>query len=123
MKRTSLIVASLLLAFTGCSCGQSLSSWRPNIFGRLHDRIHGTNVGAPCMSGGCASAPSMAAPAMASVGCETCGNGVHSLGYEGYASDSYGGETVIGSYDNVVNGGTSYGTSEVVPPSRVQPAR
>ncbi len=122
MKRTSLVAASILLAFTGCTCGQGWSGWRPHIFSRLHDRIHGTNVGAPCASGACASAP-----VMADAGCETCGNGVHSTGYEsfeGQPTTSYGGEVMGGTY-----GGGTYGSviqqspavnGEFVPAARVQ---
>ena len=120
MKRTSLVTASILLAFTGCTCGQS---WRPHIFSRLHDRIHGTNVGAPCASGACASAPLMAAPAMADAGCETCGSGVQTLSYEGYEgrpTPSYSGEMVGGTYGGVIQGQQVYGGGEVVSPIRAQ---
>ncbi len=119
MKRTSLVAASILLAFTGCTCGQG---WRPNILGRLHDRIHGTNVGAPCASGGCASAPMIAAPAIADAGCETCGNGVQRLGYEGYESHpttSYGGEVLGNNYGGVVHS-SPVNSGEFVPAARVQ---
>jgi hypothetical protein len=96
MKRSSALIACLLLASTGCTCGQGWSCGRPGFFARLHDRIHGTNVGAPCMSGTC-QAPAVApvAPVMADAGCETCGSGVQS-GYESYPS-VYDGE-VVGSY-------------------------
>lgn len=119
MKRTHFVVACLLLAFTGCTCGQGWSCWRPmSIFNRLHDRIHGTNVGAPCMSGTCA-APAMAAPpVMADAGCATCGNGVQTMGYESYPSVYDGGEIVGSSYGGVVQGSSM--PSEVISP---MPAR
>jgi len=77
MKRTTLISASLLLAFAGCSMGQSE---RPSFFTRLHNRIHGvSNMGEPC-DVGCQGAP----VPMATGGCESCGNGV-SMNYGGYS--------------------------------------
>lgn len=118
MKRTSLIVAALLLAFSGCSCGQGWSGWRPNILGRMHDRIHGTNVGAPCMSGNCASAPAMAGLSVADTGCESCGSGVQNMSYDGNSnSSSYGGREVIGS---TYGGMQSFPTQETIV---AQPAR
>lgn len=59
MRNTTLVVAALMLAFAGCnSCGNSCSSGRPNIFGRLGSCLGGANnVGAPCdASGGAAAA-------------------------------------------------------------------
>ena len=85
MKRTTLISASLLLAFAGCTCGQG---WRPNILTRLNNRIHGvSNVGEPC-DAGCRDAV-MTAP-VAHNGCESCGN-AGSVNYGGYEQigDSY----------------------------------
>ena len=85
MKRTTLISASLLLAFAGCTCGQG---WRPNILTRLNNRIHGvSNVGEPC-DAGCRDAV-MAVP-VAHGGCESCGN-AGSMNYGGYEQmgDSY----------------------------------
>ncbi len=117
MKRTSLVAASILLAFTGCTCGQG---WRPNILGRLHDRIHGTNnVGAPCLGGACASAPVMAAPVVADAGCETCGSGVQTMGYEGYPTTAYGNEIVGDSYGGVIRNTPAVG-GEYVQGQRVQ---
>ena len=86
MKRTTLISASLLLAFAGCTCGQG---WRPNILTRLNNRIHGvSNVGEPC-DAGCREAV-MAAPVAHHGGCESCGN-AGSVNYGGYEQmgDSY----------------------------------
>ncbi len=80
------------------------------MIGRLHDRIHGTNVGAPCASGACAG-PAMAAPMMADTGCETCGN-AHSMSYGSYPS-AYDGEIVGSSYGGVVNGSSM--PAEVIP--------
>lgn len=78
MKRTTLISASLLLAFAGCTCGQG---WRPNILTRLSNRIHGvSNVGEPC-DAGCRDA-AHAAP-VASGGCESCGS-AGNMNYGGY---------------------------------------
>ena len=85
MKRTTLISASLLLAFAGCTCGQG---WRPNILTRMNNRIHGvSNVGEPC-DAGCQGA-AMAAP-VASSGCTTCGS-AGNVSYGGYEQigDSY----------------------------------
>lgn len=89
MKNFTMIIAISTMAFAGCTCGQG---WRPNIFSRLHDRIHGTsNVGAPCDVG---CAPIAAAPlAYAPIdGCTDCGPTV---------SNSYG------SYDSEYSGGYS----------------
>ncbi len=113
MKRTSLVAASILLAFTGCTCSQGWSGWRPRIF----DRFQGNNVGAPCASGACATAP-----VMADAGCETCGNGVRSMGYEGYEGQpttSYGGEVMSGTYGGVIHNSPA-GNGEFVPAARVQ---
>jgi len=59
----------------------------------------------------------MAAPAMADAGCETCGSGVHSMGYDGYNTSSYGGGEVIGggTYEGVVRNQPNY-AGEVVSP-------
>jgi hypothetical protein len=111
MKRTSLVAASILLAFTGCTCGQG---WRPNILGRLHDRIHGTNVGAPCASGACVSAP-----VVADAGCETCGNGVQTMGYEGYPTTTFGGEIVGSNYGGVTHSSPAT-VGEYIPAPRAQ---
>ncbi len=78
MKKVTLLSASLLLAVSGCGIGQG-----PNIFTRLHNRIHGvSNVGAPCA----------ACDAPVHHGCETCGTNA-AAGYGGYDG------TVIDSYD------------------------
>jgi hypothetical protein len=84
MKKTTLISASLLLAFAGCTCGGG----RPNIFNRLSDRIHGSsNVGEPC-DAGCRHA----AVAPTSAGCDNCGTStVNYGGYDGQVIDSYEG--------------------------------
>ena len=103
MKRTTLISASLLLAFAGCTCGQG---WRPYILTRLNNRIHGvSNVGEAC-DAGCRDA-GLAAP-IANGGCESCGTA---------GSRNYGGYEQIGdSYEVPV------GTQYVVPPTQyVQP--
>jgi hypothetical protein len=85
MKRTTLISASLLLAFAGCTCGQG---WRPNILSRLNDRIHGvSNVGAPC-DAGCRGA-------LPAAGCEACGTTSSNYGgYDGQIIDSAEGASV-----------------------------
>jgi len=86
MKRTTLISASLLLAFAGCSMGQC---GKPNFFTRLHNRIHGIdNVGEPC-DAGCHGAEAPMA-----TGCESCGNGVSS-NYGGYSEGQ-----VMNSYES-----------------------
>lgn len=74
MRKFTLISATMLLAFAGCTCGQG---WRPNIFTRLHNRIHGVgNMGEPCDAGCSTAAP--AAEYAPVNGCTTCGNGVTS---------------------------------------------
>ena len=119
MKRTTLISASLLLAFAGCTCGQG---WRPNIFSRLNNRFHGvSNVGEPCDAGGCHSAPVAAAPVAG--GCETCnGASVGYGGYEGQVIDSYEGVPVGTTYNGTINGGTVVGSSTPYAPPQYQPA-
>jgi len=85
MKRTTLISASLLLAFAGCTCGQG---WRPNILTRMNNRIHGvSNVGEPC-DAGCQGAPQ--AHPVSTGGCESCGSSSN-MNYGGYEQigDSY----------------------------------
>jgi hypothetical protein len=100
MKKTTLISASLLLAFAGCTCGGG----RPNFFTRLSDKIHGvSNVGEPC-DAGCHSAPMTAAPATG--GCESCGS--TSANYGGYDGQ------IINSYEGVPTGG-SLSSTQVVP--------
>ena len=75
MKRTTLISASLLLAFAGCTCGQG---WRPNFMKGFSSCLRGnSNVGEPC-DAGCRDA-AMSAPM--SAGCETCGTANYG-GYE-----------------------------------------
>ena len=99
MKRTTLISASLLLAFAGCTCGQG---WRPNFLTRMNNRIHGvSNVGEPCDAGGCRE-PAPAAP-MATGGCDSCGNtgSAQFGGYEGQVMDGQ----IIGSYEGTPVGG------------------
>ena len=95
MKRTTLISASLLLAFAGCTCGQG---WRPNFLTRWNNRFQGvSNVGEPCDAGchGAAVAP------IANSGCTTCGS-AGNVNYGGY-------EHVGDSYE--VPMGIQYGTS------------
>ncbi|MEQ1830402.1 MAG: hypothetical protein ABL921_30875 [Pirellula sp.] len=117
MKRTTLISASLLLAFAGCTCG----GWRPNLFSRLSDRFHGaSNVGEPC-DAGCHTAP-MAAP-MATAGCESCGNATsaHYGGYEGQIIDSYEGVPVgaVNSMPSGVYTSPTYPSATSVPGVRM----
>jgi hypothetical protein len=90
MKRTTLISASLLLAFAGCTCGQG---WKPNFLTRFSNRIHGvSNVGEPC-DAGCRDA-AMSAPV--TTGCDTCGTanygGYEQIGqvYDGQSGVQYG---------------------------------
>jgi hypothetical protein len=81
MKRTTLISASLLLAFAGCTCGQG---WKPNFLTRFSNRIHGvSNVGAPCDAGCHEAAP-------VATGCDNCGT-ANSANFGGYeqVGDSY----------------------------------
>lgn len=95
MKKATLISASLLLAFSGCTLGQS---GRPNFFTRLHDRIHGTNnVGEPCDAG----CHHNEVP-MATGGCDSCANGVSS-NYGGYSDGQ-----IMNSYETtpIMNMGT-----------------
>ena len=120
MKRTTLISASLLLAFAGCTCGQG---WRPNILTRLNNRIHGvSNVGEPC-DASCRDAV-MAAP-VAHSGCESCGN-AGSVNYGGYEQigDSYevpAGTQYVGPSTQYVQPG-SYATGQPTV-SRMEPIR
>jgi len=88
MKTKTLISASLLLAFAGCSCGQSS---RPSFFARLNQRFHGArNVGEPC-DAGCQGAPVQSA----SGECESCAtNSMNYGGYEGPIVDSYEGTPI-----------------------------
>ena len=95
MKRTTLILASSMLVFAGCTCGGG----RPNFFTSLHNRIHGvSNVGEPC-DAGCHAAHD---------GCDTCvGSGSMNYGgYEGQVIDTYEGTPVT-------YGGTTTGSSTV----------
>lgn len=87
MKRTTLALAALALAFTGCStCG----TWRPNLLGKFKSCLHGaSNIGAPCDAGCETGAP-------AADGCQGCSE---SANYGGY------GETVIGSYETPLSSG------------------
>jgi hypothetical protein len=125
MKKTTLISASLLLAFAGCTCGQG---WRPNIFTRLHNRIHGvSNVGAPCDAGcsdGVAHGGVIASPA-AHGGCESCN--AASANYGGYNEqivDSYEG-TPISNYQTapMINGTQIYPGAMASPNVLPQSAR
>lgn len=82
-NRLAVVCATLVLAFSGCSCGQG---WRP--FGGLFNRFHGpSNVGAPCDAG-------CAAPA-----CPTCGDGhtSHYGGIDGEVISNYPSSYEIGS--------------------------
>ena len=91
MKRTTLISASLLLAFAGCTCSQG---WRPNFLTRFNDRIHGvSNVGEHC-DAGCREA-AISAPVS---GCDNCG------------SANYGGYEQVGQF-NEIQPGVQYGSS------------
>ena len=93
-------MASLLLAFAGCTCGQG---WRPNVMGRMRNLFHGpSNVGEPCDACDRGVAP-------ASSGCATCGS-AGSMSYGGYDGD------VIGTYENTVpTVGTTYSGTTTVP--------
>ncbi len=86
MKKFTLLAAISMMAFAGCTCGGQ--GWRPNILGRLHDRVYGvSNVGAPCDA---TCAPVAHAPiAYGTPDCATCGTGVVSS-YGGYEGDYYG---------------------------------
>jgi hypothetical protein len=115
MKRTTLISASLLLAFAGCTCGQG---WRPNIFSRLSNRFHGvSNVGATC-DAGCDGG--MAAPISAPIsgGCESCGSNV-GANYGGYETvgDSY---EVPNLYQSQVVPQYTNGSTTTLPPGSYQ---
>lgn len=94
MKRTTLALAALALAFSGCNtCG----TWRPNLLGKFKSCLHGaSNIGAPC-DAGCETG----APAGGPDGCTNCGE--TSANYGGY------GETVIGSYETPISAGSSDG--------------
>jgi hypothetical protein len=107
MKRGCLIALALLSLNTGCIFGRS--DGRPGIFTRLHNRIHGTDVGAPCMSCGMAPAPMPIAPPMAMGGCENCG-GVETMSYPEYSSGEYSGEYMPG--EIIHEGGTYMGTTQ-----------
>lgn len=89
MKRTTLALAALALAFTGCNtCG----TWRPNLLGKFKSCLHGaSNIGAPCDAGCEAGGP-------VADGCQGCSE---SANYGGY------GETVIGSYETPMSTGIS----------------
>ena len=94
MKRSSLAIAVLALAFTGCN---TCSTWRPaNMFGKFKSCLHGANnVGAPC-DAGCETG--------GMEGCQSCGETAR---YGGY------GETVIGSYETPISSSVSGGTSGI----------
>lgn len=103
MKRSSLIVASLLLALSGCTSGQGYNCSRPNIFQRMYQSIHGhDDVGAPCASGRCNVAPVYAAPLAATQPCDPCGpmGATTSMGYENYPG--YEGGVVNEGYDSTI---------------------
>lgn len=83
-----MIIAISTMAFAGCTCGQG---WRPNIFTRLHDRIHGTNnIGAPCDVNCVPAAPAPLAYAPPpTAGCTDCGPSV-AAGYGSYETEYVG---------------------------------
>jgi len=116
MKRTTLISASLLLAFAGCTCSQG---WRPNFLTRFNNRIHGvSNVGAACDAGCQEAAP------IATGGCDNCGTtgGANFGGYE-QIGDSYEGVQYSTVNPTYVNPNTPAGAStsirrELVPANR-----
>ncbi|MFY7891608.1 MAG: hypothetical protein ACOVOJ_02915 [Pirellula sp.] len=95
MKRTTLAVAALALAFTGCNtCG----TWKPSLLGKFKSCLHGaSNIGAPCDAGCESGAP-------ATEGCQGCSE---SANYGGY------GETVIGSYETPMSTGFSSSTDGI----------
>jgi hypothetical protein len=95
MKRTTLALAALALAFTGCNtCG----TWRPGILGKFKSCLHGaTNMGAPCDASCDPSTPQ-------TDGCQGC---TESANYGGY------GETVIGSYETPMSSGISETTGGI----------
>ncbi len=87
MKRTTLAIAALTLAFAGCN---TCSTWKPSFLGNFKSCLSSpTNVGAPC-DAGCESAQGG--------GCQSCSE---SSKYGGY------GETVIGSYETPMSSGVS----------------
>lgn len=89
MKRTTLAIATLCLAFTGC---QTCGTWKPNLLGKFKSCLHGaTNLGAPCDAGCEGSGPAV----------DSCQGCSESAGYGGY------GETVIGSYETPASVGIS----------------
>jgi len=95
MKRTTLAMAALCLAFSGC---HTAGTWKPNLLGKFKSCLHGAhNLGAPCDAGCEAGAPG-------ADGCQTCGE---SAGYGSY------GETVIGSYETPVSSGISDGSGGI----------
>jgi hypothetical protein len=104
MKIKTLISASLLLAFAGCTCGQS---GKPNFFTRLNSRLHGaSNVGEPC-DAGCQGAPMQHAAG----GCESCAtNTMNYGGYEGPIGDSYEGTTIGPPSDSYTTQPPTYST-------------
>ena len=82
-NRLAIICATLVLAFSGCSCGQGCKP-----FGGLFNRFHGpSNVGAPC-DAGCAAPPA----------CPSCGDGYTSNygGIDGEVMSSYPSSYEIG---------------------------
>jgi hypothetical protein len=114
MKKFTLLNAAFLLAFSGCTCCQG---GRPNIFTRLHDRIHGmANQGEPCDAG---CAPNMPPPAeyAPNAECSTCGNNV-SAPYGSYDGQIINEGMVIGSSDP-----TTFATPSAGEAIRPQPNR
>ena len=102
MRKFTIISATFMMAFAGCTCGQG---WRPNILTKLHNHIHGVaNMGEPCDAGCSAVAP--AAEYAPNNGCSTCGNNV---------------TAPYGSYDGqIINEGMVIGSS--VPSTYVSPS-
>jgi len=115
MKRTRFIVVLAFVTLAGCNFGRSNTCSSPNMFSRMCASLRGgSNVGAPCASGGCASggfasAPAMAGPAIANDGCAPCAGGT-TAGYESYEGagapsfDSYlpAGNAFNGNVENVM---------------------
>ena len=116
MKRFCILALAILSLNTGCIFGRS-NSGRPGFFSSLHNRIHGTSVGAPCASGSCGQPAPFAAPMMQQalngpdcVGCETA-----QLGYPEYPMT----EGSVTEGETIYEGNAYLG--ETVSPAPMQP--
>jgi hypothetical protein len=113
MKKFTLISATFLLAFAGCTCGQG---WRPNILTNLHNHIYGVgNKGELCDAGCAPTAPAVEHDP--NTGCSTCGNNV-SAPYGSYDEQIISDGMVIGS-----NAPMTYATPSAGEPIRPQSNR